>query len=405
MKRALLVGSSFSAVPVFSEMKRRGLHVSVCGNLESDPCHDYADVSHYIDYSQREDLLRLVETGGFDYLVPTCNDYSYLSSAWVAARLGYPGFDDQEVVKILHTKNAFRGWMMRHQLPGPHARRYRIGDPVDVGELRSPFLVKPDDAFSGRGVTKVMRQGDLPAAIDAALAASRCGEVVIEEFVDGRLYSHSAFVRQGRIAVDFFVDEYCTVYPYQVNCSNHPSSLPAEIRAGVRAAITRLAELLGLHDGLLHTQFIADDERFWIIECMRRCPGDLYGSLVELSTGVRYTDLFVRPFLGEDLPEGLPPGQVRPWGRHTISSRQPLATFSFSCDIPGAGVRVVPLKDSGEKLAVAPFDKLAILFAEYTDEAVMLELTPRLDELVTIHSHDGVMAGAISDLPSKGSKT
>ena len=50
-------------------------------------------------------------------------------------------------------------------------------------------------------------------------------------------------------------------------------------------------------------------------------------------------------------------------------------------------MRIVPLKASGEALDVAPFDKLAVLFAEYADKAAMFELTPTLAERVNIYPH------------------
>jgi hypothetical protein len=50
---------------------------------------------------------------------------------------------------------------------------------------------------------------------------------------------------------------------------------------------------------------------------------------------------------------------------------------------------VVPLKSSGEKLDVAPYDKLAILFAEYNDREEMLEVSPKLDKYISISTLDG----------------
>lgn len=386
-KRVLLVGSSFSAAPIFFELKKRGHHVSVCGSALADPCHQYADQSFRVDYSDRNALLALVKAEHFDYLVPTCNDFSYMSCAWVAERQAFAGFDRYPVANILHTKNAFRELMERHDFRSPHSRRLTPGATVDPAGLRFPLLVKPVDSFSGRGVSKIDTVSGLPDALQAAQQASRSGEAVVEEFVDGRLFSHSAFIHKQAIAADFFVDEFCTVYPYQVDCSHHPSSLPVAVQEAVRAEMIRLITLLRMQDGLLHTQFICDGENFWIIECMRRCPGDLYGHLVELSTGVPYADFFVRPFIGEDLPTSWAAGQIKPVGRHTISTDRKLVSYEFACRVPDAQVRIVPLKNSGEVLSPAPFDKLAILFAEYASTAAMLEHSPRLAEFVTIYPH------------------
>ncbi len=389
-KRALLVGSSFSAAPIFFLLKKRGLHVSVCGSLESDPCHQYADASFYIDYSNRESLLSLVESKKFDYVVPSCNDYSYMSCAWLAERFDFPGFDKFDVATIIHTKNEFRRITQQYDVPAPRAYRHQGDLPVDVGGLEYPLLVKPTDSFSGRGVTKVLDASQLSAAVDTARHASRSGEIVLEEFVDGALYSHSAFIHNHEIVVDFFVDEFCSVYPYQVDCSNHPSGLATTMQSEVRATMARLVKHLDLQDGLLHTQFIANSEQYWIIECMRRCPGDLYGSLIERSTGTSYMDYFVRPFLGEIIHHDARLVEHKPIGRHTISVRNPLSTYTFSHSIPSIKIHITPLKNSGECLKVAPFDKLAILFAEYPDASTMLEVTPRFAELVSIESLERV---------------
>ena len=181
------------------------------------------------------------------------------------------------------------------------------------------MLVKPDDSFSGRGMSKVTDPDDLPKALYDATKSSRSGEAIVEEFVDGNLHSHSAFIRGGDIIFDAFVDEFCTIYPYQVDCSNHPSALSPPIRDRVRKSVKKMVTALGLADGLLHTQFIVNETDVWLIELMRRGPGDLYGKLVELSTGVDYHDLMVRPYLDEALPSTVSAKKTDFCSRHTIS--------------------------------------------------------------------------------------
>lgn len=383
-KKALLVGSSFSAAPVLFALKKYGIQVSVCGKVSTDPCHQYADRSYYVDYSRPDDLMSIVESDKFDFLVPTCNDYSYMSCAKVADKYHFPGFDSLEIAATLHTKDAFRVVTRNLSVPAPRFIVIINDQPLDYSALCFPLLVKPVDSFSGRGMTKVSAPNHLTQALQEAQQTSRTTRVVLEEFIDGSLHSHSAFLQAGRIALDFFVDEFCTTYTYQVNCSNHPSSLSDQVRSGVRDCINLLASSLGLSDGLIHTQFIARDSRFWIIETMRRCPGDLYGSLISFSTGIDYADLFVRPFLGMRLPETIPEMASHYYARHTISSRHRLVYFSFSQTIPAAHVEIVPLKGSGEYLDIAPFDKLGILFAQFIDKESMMAIAPQLADFVEI---------------------
>lgn len=385
IKKILLVGSSFSAAPIYFSLKRYGYHITVCGSVKSDPCHEYADASIYADYSNKEVLLKIVEENSFDYIVPTCNDYSYLSSSWVANQLGYPGFDTTEITEILHTKKYFRARTAEFNLPAPkliQESNYALSN------VALPYLVKPVDSFSGRGVTKVDAFDFMAEAIHEARTESRSGEIVIEEFVEGSLHSHSAFILDNKISIDFFVDEFCTNYPYQVNCSNYPSYLSADVRLGMRTAIEKLAQELNIANGLLHTQFMSDGENFWIIECMRRCPGDLYGAMIERSTGIDYTDLFVQPFLGKRYAGDVVKSSELFIGRHTISSSKALVNFSFSPKILAEELEIIPLKSSGEKLEKAPFDKLAILLARFSNMETMLLETKNFFKNVRINHLD-----------------
>jgi biotin carboxylase len=391
-KRALLVGSNFSAVPLLFALKRRGLHISVCGNRPDEPCHAHADQSHFIDYSDPNALLSLVENGDFDFIVPTGNDVAYMSTTFVAGKLGFPRFDPMETATIIHTKQAFRRFTERNDIPAPRSVRLQGDSPIETGALRYPLLVKPSDSFSGRGVTKIFDRTKLAAAVADARRNSRSAEVVIEEFIEGSLHSHSAFIKDQEIAFDVFVDEYCTVYPYQVDSSNHPSRLFETVRSKTRAIMARVVKLLRLQDGLIHTQFLSNGDDVWIIECMRRCPGDLYGSLVDQSLGIDYADLVITLLLGEAFsvtPRFEPPLF---FGRHTITSDTPSTPFSFSHSIPSSDVRIAQLKTTGKPMNSAPFDKLAILYARFETRDEMLKVTPDFKTFISLQTMQGDLA-------------
>lgn len=384
VKKVLLVGSSFSAVPILSKLKKRALNIAICGGIKQDPCHKLAQSSYFVDYSDKEALFELVNGEGFDYIVPSCNDFSYLSCAWVAEQIGFPGYDTYETTLTLHTKDAFRSFTEANGFPVPKSQQLEESSTVKETSISFPALLKPVDSFSGRGVTKIMNGDELEDAVQAAISSSRSQKAVIEKFVEGSLHSHSVFIRDGQFAFETFADEFCTVYPYQVNCSNIPSALSKKLQRSVRECMLELVRKLNLTDGLLHTQFIADGDDFWLIECMRRAPGDLYGKMVVLSTGVDYTDLFVQPFLNEKLPTSATSPLNNYYARHTISVAKQQIFSSFSQQISSSNIQIVPLKNSGEILDAAPYDKLGILFAEFSDIETLASHTAHLAEQITI---------------------
>jgi biotin carboxylase len=386
--RVLLLGTSFSAAPLAHFLKTAGMRVSVCGKFPTDPCAAWADDYYSLDYSDADALLQLVKDNRFSAIAPSCNDYSYLSAAHTAYQLGYPGFDDPETTAILHDKSRFRAFALTHGIPVPKTWDISSNSPTAFSR-DFPLLVKPVDSFSGRGVGKITCAEQLQPAIAEARAQSRSNNVVVEQYIEGTLHSHSAFLRSRDIDQDFFVDEFCTVYPYQVNCSNSPSHLSDRLRDRVRDCIRDLAGLLRLCDGLLHTQFIVRGNDIYLIECMRRCPGDLYYHLISFSTSMPYVANYLRPFLGEAI--AFPSSIIDiPWARHTISLAEDTIVHGFAHTIPSPEVRYFPLRESGSLIRQAPFDKVAILFARFEEVESMFCLTPRLHDLITVYTAESL---------------
>jgi hypothetical protein len=192
---------------------------------------------------------------------------------------------------------------------------------------------------------------------------SRHKRAVIEQFVEGALHSHTGFISDGRFIWHDFVDEFCEVYPYQVDRSKYPSQLSRSLKARVHDAIAAIASELQLANGLLHTQFIASANDFWIIECMRRCPGDLYGHHFRLGLNYDYESQYVSSFVGEKptVPNfDLAPKSIE---RRVVSTQNSLSFFAIDFNLITRDSLFIPLKNSGERMEAAPFDKAGILFS------------------------------------------
>jgi carbamoylphosphate synthase large subunit len=379
----LLCDAAFSAIPILGALKGEGYRVAVCGSRASDPGHGLADLSLVMDYGDREGLLRTVRNEGIKLLVPGCTDVSYLTCAWVANQLHLPGYDTLEATHTIHRKDRFRELCRIHQFATPRSTL----SPSEVSQLKFPILVKPSDSFSGKGIVKVERPADLSRGIDLARLQSGTRSIVFEEFIEGNLYSHSAILQNGKIVIDFFVNEYCTVHPYQVNSSHLCVDLENDVMQGLREWLEAFARILNLVNGLVHTQFISNGNGFYLIEVTRRCPGDLYALLIEKSTGVEYAGKYAASFCGVEL--STPQQHVRErrfFSRHTVSVDRDCVFLSTSITVSGAKVLFVPLKRTGEPLRAAPMDRAGIYFMEHTLASEMKESTPKLKNYVIVET-------------------
>ena len=379
----LLCDAAFSAIPILLALKRKGLRVAVCGGRTQDPGHALADRSFVIDYGDRERMLQLVKHEKFEFVVPGCTDVSYVSCAWLARELCLPGYNSIDVTRTLHRKDAFRSFCIEQKFPIPRA----IDSIAQLSELRFPILIKPADAYSGRGISKVERESDVHDAVARARLESRADAFVFEEFVEGDLFSHSAFIRDGKVVADFFVREFCTVYPYQVNSSYVCTDLADKVTDGMRKWLERCADVLKLSDGLVHTQFISDGEAFYLIEVMRRCPGDLYSLLVSKSTSQDYSWMYAGGFCAEAADSAtLVERASRHFARHTVSVREECVYVSTKLALPEAASSFVPLKKVGEVLRPAPLDRAGIYFCEFDSAEEMKDITPHLRDRVCLEA-------------------
>ncbi|MGN6228568.1 MAG: ATP-grasp domain-containing protein [Dyella sp.] len=362
MAKVLLVDTNFSSGPIHSELLAMGHEVHVVGNNPRDCLAKVSDHYWQQDYSDLDALDSLIQAQGFDFLVPGCTDRSYLSCAEVG-RGRFPGFDDREARHAVYDKQGFREAAERFSLPSPG-----LLDP-SMHDLDTPVIVKPVDAFSGRGVT-VLRQPDdasLHAAIASARRASTSGRYLIERFVEGQLYSHSAFIRRGKVWHDVVVREDGSANPFVVDTSHVVPQVDDGLLDALRRCTETVVACLGLVDGLLHTQFIWDSREFWLIELTRRCPGDLYSQLIELSTGFPYARTYALPYLDELFPDTLRELACRPVMRHTVSLDQGCDLAYLKFKRPVQIERWVPLALVGDHIQPSPSGRIGILFSLASD--------------------------------------
>jgi hypothetical protein len=363
MAKVLLVDTNFSSGPIYAALVAMGHEVHVVGGSPQD-C--LAKVSpHYwpLNYADTDALGRLVDEQGFDYLVPGCTDRSYESC--VAINRGrFPCIDTPEANKAINHKSEFRRVAKRLGLPIPEVQD------IERSSLRLPAIIKPVDAFSGKGIT-VIRENDpekITAAIEMARAVSPSGEFLVEDFVEGQLHSHSAFIQDGRVIHDFLVREDGTANAFVVDTSRVLQHAPDELFIPLRECVEKLAKELQLPDGLVHTQFISNGSNVWLIELTRRCPGDLYSQLIELSTGFPYAQAYALPFTGQRVATSHDKPRTLPIMRHTVTLKKEQSFAHLHFKHPLLIERFVPLSLVGDQLKPSPYSRVGILFCRAPSE-------------------------------------
>ena len=360
--KVLLVDTNRAAVPIYQALLRHRHQVWVVGRNPSEPLAKICPRFVQMDYADTKRLASLVKKHKFSALVPGCTDVSYRACAEVS-RGRFKGVDLPEVVDLFQRKDLFRGLASSLGLPIP--RSWSLGDLVPA----TGVIIKPVDSFSGRGISILHKPSktSFVKAVKWAKKNSPRGAWLAEEFVPGQLFSYSAFLRKGRVAADFVVQENCVADPFAVDLSRVSHDFSASMRRLFKKDVETVAAHLSLCDGLVHAQLIVRGDRYWFIEITRRCPGDLYSLLVEYSTGFSYAGSYTAPFVGQKLSKN--PGQTKFVIRHTACPKtgdRPFLGISFRDEVKMH--HFIPLATLGERLPSGPLGRAALMFLAFPSQ-------------------------------------
>jgi len=284
-KKVIVLDAGFSAWPLITELSKRDINVMVLGNRADDPAYlsglqnvtavnmDYSDFDRVNEFCVREQI---------DMAIPGCTDLSYECANALDINKEFGWADSQTTVQAISDKVILSEVLNDLGLAQPKFSDKPLGERC---------LRKPRSGFSGIGISL----SDTTSAGEIGLSDER---YFFQECLEGSLHSCSLLVSAG---VPFFlahVDEFCFNNDYRVNFS-YISRLDSNVKREAEEQTLALAEELGISAGILHCQFIWDGSNVYIIDVARRCPGDLYGILIQRGYGINYYDGLTSAYLGE----------------------------------------------------------------------------------------------------------
>ena len=364
----MLVDTNFSSIPICKYLMNKGYKVFVIGGKKDDfmakSFNNYIDA----DYSSVVELKNIIQRYNIDYIVPGCNDLSYEVCSEFSDKYFSRNIDGSKTINQLFNKKEFRDFSIKNKIPVPQT--YSI-EYIKKEKFFHPLIVKPVDSFSGKGITHIKSFSDekeIEYAVNLAKENSKNEEYVIEDFVSGDLYSHSAFIEDKKVIKDFFVKEYCSVNSFVVDTSFVCFEFDEYIKKKIRENIEKISNVLGLSDGLIHTQFIfnKDIDKYWLIEITRRCPGDLYSKLIEYSTGFPYASTYASYFIDQKLLNKSNQSfniSKKFFVRHTLTQNDSRIFNSLTFKKPLMIKEYISIASNGDFLQPSPKGRIGIFFA------------------------------------------
>lgn len=321
-KNLLMLSAKESDIVFIQTAQKMGYHVITTGYKAERAGNRFADEYLPFDYSDYDGLAQLAREHEISAICQGCTDFCAFTASVVGEKLGFKGHDNLKNTEIIHRKDAFKAFAREHGVRSPLTRSYTSREEAlaDRDARRFPLIVKPADLAGGAGVRVVENETEYREAVDYAIGWSHIGHIVVEPFIRGTLHSISTFLLCQKVATFGTANDYSYKNPYLTNTGLFPAD-NWECAADVLIPeIERVASILGLVDGLLHLQYIMDEKgEPWIIEMMRRSPGNNFTTALSNSTGIDWREWILRAEAGEDcsdIPRVCAPKKY--YGYHSI---------------------------------------------------------------------------------------
>jgi len=387
-KKLLIAGGGYADIPLIKAGRKLGYYVISSGNRPDELGHKYSDQYQKCDFSDQKALLALARSLKIDAICPCTNDFSALSSAYVAEKLGLKGHDSLQVTKILHHKDKYRTFCKENKIRAPKAKDYMEPQKAikDLDSFDLPVIVKPVDLTGGKGITRIDSKDKASQAINNAFNISKNKRIVIEEFIHGSNHGLSTLIVNKKVKFYFADNEHYFINKYMVSGASTPTSVSKKNIKSLIEELEKMASILKLKDGILHVQFILNNNTPYIIEICRRPPGDLYVDFVTHATGINYAAFIVKSFTGAsiaDIEHTEPNGYHT---RHCVMANTPgkVKNIVFDKLIQSKIIDKFMWCKKGDVIKNHLVQKCGIVFLSYDSKKDMLKTTCKLNNFIKV---------------------
>jgi len=235
----LILGAGFLQKPAVTAAKKLG-YTTVA--VDADPnaaCVPLADEFFPVDLKDTEGIYALAQKleaeGGLECVFTAGTDFS-ASVSYTGEKLGLP-CHSLEAALNASSKTRMRACFTKAGVPSPSffsVTKKEIENGVIyalAAKLGFPCVVKPTDNMGARGCRMIRRGEEVEEAAFAAVANSRTGRAVLEQYMDGPEYSIDALVYDGTVTITGFADRHIYYPPYFIETGH---TIPTEISAAKR---------------------------------------------------------------------------------------------------------------------------------------------------------------------------
>ena len=306
----MILGASILQMPAIIKAKDMGLDVVVVDmNPDAIGFNVQEITKEVISTTDKELVYEAALRNDIDGIMTLASDMPMRTVSYVAKKLNLVGIDEDTALKTTSKKH-MRLSLKEHNISIPF---FDIANsPEEAFEIVSQhinsydkYIFKPVDSSGSRGVFLLenISKEECKKAFEYSVSYSRTGEVIIEEFMEGKEVSVETFSIDGVCHIIQITDKLTTGAPNFVEMGHsQPSKFSEEIKENLSKLAKEANKALGIKFGPSHTEIMVTDQGPKIVEVGARLGGDNIAThLVPLSTGIDLVEAVIRLSIGENV--------------------------------------------------------------------------------------------------------
>jgi biotin carboxylase len=297
--RLLVLGAGRHQTPLIRRAEERGIEVVVADYIPDSPGKKFATHSTMVDALDVAAVCEVAEHFDVDGVITTGTDQPVVTMAEVARRFGLPEIVTPETARMATDKRRMKEVLTAAgvRMPGHVVFRNETDGIAALEQMQMPAVVKPTDSQGQRGTRRVEKADEFAAAVEDALSASRAGEAIVEEFIDAKEVTASAWVTNGKLQLLMVTDRITYNPPPAIGIAVqhvHPSHTAVTALGDVRAMVEKIRVAYGVERGPMYVQMlITPRDEVYLVEAACRVGGGHEISLVPIVAGVDLRDRLI----------------------------------------------------------------------------------------------------------------
>lgn len=302
--KILILAGGYDQIALIKELQSRGHEVILADYLDNPPAKQYVEAHFQVSTLDQDAICKLAVQEKVDLVTTVCTDQALLTVAGVSEKLGMPFYlsssTAQDVTNKIYMKKKFKEYAI------PTADWIILEeDNQSIEEIerkwKFPLVIKPCDANSSKGVTKVKDRDSLVKAVRDAFEISRSKKVIVESFMEGEEISVDVWKDKEGAKVLLVSstnkmktqEDHFTIYQ-----SKYPIELSETVKTKIQDIANRICQAFGLENAPLLIQAIVNGDDISVIECSARMGGGTKYKLIQHITGVDIMRVYVDRVLG-----------------------------------------------------------------------------------------------------------